>query len=118
MIERNTRANEPSVIRTEPLPVGGYNNFWMERGTTVIPTRRRSLIVDPPNGRLPQLTPDAQHRITSAELARLDDVRQGRLPTDSYDQLDLGDRCIWYRGIPSFPTDTTTTITSCKRPIT
>ena len=108
VVERNTRANEPSVIRTEPLPaggnVGGYNNFWMERGTTVIPTRRTSLIVDPPNGRLPQLTPDAQRRITSAELARLDDVRQGRLPTDSYDQLDLGDRCIWYRGIPSFPT--------------
>ena len=48
--------------------------------------------------------PDAERRITSPELARLDDVRQGRVPTDSYHQLDLGDRCIWYRGIPSFPT--------------
>ena len=108
VVDRNAQWDKPSVIRTEPLPaggnVGGYNNFWMEDGTTVIPTRRTSLIVHPPNGRLPRLTPDAERRITSDELARLDDVRQGRLPTDSYDQLELGDRCIWYRGIPSFPT--------------
>ena len=26
------------------------------------------------------------------------------MPADSYDQFDLGDRCIWYRGIPSLPT--------------
>ena len=108
VVERNNRANEPSVVRTEPLPVGGnvggYNNFWMERGTKAVPTRRTSLIIDPPDGRLPPLTPDAERRITSPELARLDDVRQGRVPTDSYHQLDLGDRCIWYRGIPSFPT--------------
>ena len=107
-VDRNNRANEPSVVRTEPLPaggnVGGYNNFWMDRGTTVIPTRRTSLIMDPPDGRLPSLTPDAQRLITSSEMQLLDDVRQGRLPIDSYDQLDLGDRCIWYRGIPSFPT--------------
>jgi hypothetical protein len=25
-------------------------------------------------------------------------------PLAHYDQLDLGDRCIWYRGVPSFPT--------------
>ena len=26
------------------------------------------------------------------------------MPADSWEQLDLGDRCIWYRGVPSFPT--------------
>ena len=35
--------------------VGGYNNFWMDQGTNVIGTRRTSLIVDPPNGRLPRI---------------------------------------------------------------
>ena len=108
VVDRNDRLNEPSVVRTEPLPVGGdvgaYNNFWFDRGTTVVPTRRTSLIVDPPDGRLPPLTPEAHKRITSPEAQRLAAVRRGRLPADSWEQLDLGDRCLWYRGIPAFPT--------------
>ena len=108
VVDRNNRANAPSVVRTEPLPAGGnvgaYNSFWVDRGTTVVPTRCTSLIVDPPNGRLPRLTQDAQRRRTSPERQRLTDVREGRVPADSYDQFDLGDRCIWYRGIPSLPT--------------
>ena len=84
--------------------VGAYNNFWMERGTTVVPTRRTSVIVDPPNGRLPPLTAAASETLTSAAAGRLMDVRRGNLPADSWEQLDLGDRCLWYRGIPSFPT--------------
>ena len=83
---------------------GSYNNFWMERGTAVVPTRRTSVIVLPPNGRLPAVTAQTHARMTSPEAARLADVRRGRLPADSYEQLDLGDRCIWYRGVPSFPT--------------
>src|SRR3954471_21697162 len=38
-----------------PLPpgqVGGYNQFWYEWGTKVVPDKRTSLIVDPPDGRL------------------------------------------------------------------
>tara|TARA_R110000787_G_scaffold9353_9_gene32769 strand:+ start:373 stop:1455 length:1083 start_codon:yes stop_codon:yes gene_type:complete len=38
---------------------GAYNNFWMDYGTTMNEDRRTSLIVDPPNGRLPALTPQA-----------------------------------------------------------
>ena len=52
--DANTRANAPSEVRTEPLPVGGnvggYNSFWLDRGTTVVPTRRTSIIIDPPEG--------------------------------------------------------------------
>ena len=40
--------------------VGGYNNFWLDGGTR--PTGRTSLIVDPPNGRLPARTPEAARR--------------------------------------------------------
>ena len=108
VVDQNTRANAPSVIRAEPLPVGGnvggYNNFWLDRGTTVVPTRRTSLIFEPANGRLPALTPEAQRRRDSPERQRLTAIREGRVPADSYDQLDLGDRCIWYRGVPSLPT--------------
>ena len=104
----NARANAPSAVRTEPLPVGGsigaYNSFWIARGPTVVPTRRTSLIVDPPNGRLPALTAAAARRINSPERRHLKDVREGLAPADSYTQFDVGDRCIWYRGVPSLPT--------------
>ena len=108
VVEANARANAPSVIRDEPLPVGGnvggYNAFWLDRGTTVVPTRRTSLVVDPPNGRLPALTPEAEAHVTSAERQRLKAIREGLVPADSHEQFDYGDRCIWYRGVPSLPT--------------
>jgi hypothetical protein len=37
-----------------------YNEAWWDRGSTVVPSLRTSLIVDPPTGRLPALTPAAQ----------------------------------------------------------
>jgi len=36
-----------------------YNSFWMDYGTTMNEDQRTSLIVDPKNGRLPELTPEA-----------------------------------------------------------
>ena len=108
VVDRNNRANAPSVVRTELLPVGGnvggYNSFWLERGTTVVPTRRTSLIFDPATGRLPPLTAEAERWRSSPEREQLTAVREGHLPAESYEQLDLGDRCIWYRGVPSLPT--------------
>ncbi len=104
-VDRNDRLRRAPAQRTDAGgSVGAYNNFWMERGTTVVPTRRTSIIFDPPNGRLPALTPEADERLTSSEARRIAEVRRGDLPADSWEQLDLGDRCLWYRGIPSFPT--------------
>ena len=40
--------------------VGGYNNFWLDGGTR--PTGRTSLIVDPPNGKIPPLTAGGAQR--------------------------------------------------------
>ena len=108
VVDRNARANAPSEVRTEPLPVGGnvggYNSFWLDRGTTVVPTRRTSIIIDPPNGRLPALTPKTARRLASPEAQRILDIQLAVLDPDSYEQLDLNDRCIWYRGIPTFST--------------
>ena len=39
-----------------------YNDFWWDRGTEVVGTRRTSLIVDPPDGRMPALTPAGEQR--------------------------------------------------------
>jgi len=36
-----------------------YNDSWWDRGTKVVPTRRTSIVVDPPDGRVPPLTAEA-----------------------------------------------------------
>ena len=96
------------MVRTEPLPVGGnvgaYNSFWTDQNTSVVGTMRTSLILDPPDGRLPPLTPEALARITSPESRHLADVNDGRVPADGPEQMGLSERCLWYRGIPSIPT--------------
>ncbi len=51
--------------------VGNYNQFWFDRGTTVVGTRRTSLVTDPPDGRIPALTPEAETKqATEAEARR------------------------------------------------
>src|SRR5260370_22348117 len=49
---------------------GSYNQFWFDSGTKVISTRRTSLVVDPPDGRIPPLTPDAKKRSEAVAAAR------------------------------------------------
>ena len=50
--------------------VGDYNNFWYDRGTKVLGSRRTSLIVDPSDGRIPPLTPEARKREAEETEAR------------------------------------------------
>jgi hypothetical protein len=40
----------------------GYNDFWWDRGTKVVSSLRTSLVVDPSDGRIPPLTPEAQKK--------------------------------------------------------
>jgi hypothetical protein len=75
----------------------GYNDFWWDRGTKVVSTLRTSLIVDPPDGRIPPLTEDAQKRAAArAEARRLH-------PADGPEDLSLADRCIARPGPPMLP---------------
>ena len=104
-VDRNAELWEAPAQRAEAGGnVGAYNNFWMERGRTVVPTLRTSIITDPPNGRLPAVTPEVERWLDSDEAAYRTAVRRGDLPADTFEQLDGGDRCLWYRGVPSFPT--------------
>ncbi len=68
--------------------VGGYNNFWMDQGTNVIGTRRTSLIIDPPNGRLPEVTETGRARAAANRGSFSSD-----LPA-SYTDLSNSDRCL------------------------
>ena len=74
---------------------GSFNNFWWERGTTVVPTRRTSLIVDPPNGRIPPLTLDGQQRADARAEAR-------DRPAASWEDRSAFERCVT-RGLPRLP---------------
>ena len=88
-----TTASDQVDRRADGTP-GFYNNFWLDRGTTVVGTRRTSLIVDPPNGRLPALTSEAARRAASPEAQRMADANRGRVPAVSWEDLEPGDRCI------------------------
>jgi hypothetical protein len=61
------------------------------------PLRQTSLIIDPPNGRLPALTADAQRRET--QLQALLNERGG---SDSYTDRNNSERCL-SRGAPKLP---------------
>ena len=71
-----------------------YNELWRERGGLLLQT---SLIVDPPDGRLPPLTPEAQAR-EKADPAQ----RRKREESQPWTHYNLAVRCIT-RGAPKLP---------------
>ena len=95
-------ADRPSEVRTEPLPVGapvgGYNNFWFDRGAGVVDDNRTSLIVSPQTGRVPQLQPGLE----MVELSLGEDipgtrpvrVRAAGVGADSWQDRGLAERCL------------------------
>src|SRR5205814_8218884 len=65
--------------------VGGYNNFWLDPGshyTSIDGRKRASLVIDPPDGRVPPLTPDAQKRRTSDASNRRPTADEGARDDD------------------------------------
>ena len=88
-VERDVQSWNREARRTEAGGnVGAYNNFWMDRGLKSVGTRRTSLIVYPPNGRMPAMTPSGQERAQ----ARRDYAREH--PADSWVDRPPYDRCI------------------------
>ena len=72
--------------------VGGYNNFWLDPGERVAVIdgqKRSSLIIDPPDGRIPPLTAEAR--------ARNQERMKARAGTGQYDHPEyrpLAERCL------------------------
>ena len=67
---------------------GTYDEFWFDFGSDVSADRRTSLVVDPPTGRIPDLTPVARERM-AARRAYLADH-----PADSWEDRNLAERCL------------------------
>jgi hypothetical protein len=64
-----------------------YNEFWWDNGSRVVSTRQTSLVIDPADGKIPPLTPEAQKRAASRAGAR-----QG--PAAGPEDRGAGERCL------------------------
>ncbi len=71
---------------------GTYNQFWWEEGGFL---KQTSLVVDPPNGRIPLLTPEGERRRAALRARGLDG-------SDNPEERNLAERCIT-RGAPKLP---------------
>ena len=79
-------------------PVGNYNLFWTDRGMTaavVDGEYRSSIIVDPPDGRIPTLAGAPQRRSVARAF--------GESAADGPEQRPLGERCLLSFGSSAGP---------------
>jgi hypothetical protein len=86
--------NPGSGISTEDLtalmPTGAYNDFWLEKGELSL---RTSLLVDPPDGKYPPVTPEAMQRRGQVRSSFAQEGFETWLDFSTYD------RCLT-RGMP------------------
>jgi hypothetical protein len=92
--------------------VGGYNTFWLAGGTNVVSIDgqlRTSIIVDPPNGRVPPMKPAAREKLQKLLAARVDpsasESDAGGPPSafDNPEARPLSERCLLGFGSTSGP---------------
>ena len=83
--ERDAERERNSDQPPPPGQTGAYNSFWFERGVT---GEQTSLVVDPPTGLLPDLTPPAAARAEAIHAVRYSDRR------DWTTDFHLYDRCL------------------------
>ena len=83
-VERTPQAGDP----------GTYNQAWFDPGTRVVADRRTSLVVDPPDGRIPY-TPEIRERGRLQAIYRVSGQR------NSWVDVDTGERCLT-DGVPMF----------------
>ena len=78
-------------------PTEAPDNWWQIAYKNIENGAQAWMVIDPPEGRIPPLTPEAQQKQQDAAEAR---KRNTRGPADSYTDRSLYDRCIT-RGFPT-----------------
>lgn len=91
------RRNEEPPPGSKQTGTGTYNTFFREFGTRTVKTLRTSIITDPPDGRIPALTPAA----AEIKRRRLERLKKAENPED----LGLQDQCLTFltSGPPLLP---------------
>jgi len=78
--------------------VGAYNDAFFERGKSGVKSRRTSLIIDPPDGRIPAFTPEAQQKVDARTK------HEAVSPADRPEDRWLTERCILFGAtVPMLP---------------
>src|SRR5262245_50479685 len=98
--EQEAAAFERQTIERQSTTNNTAGPDWWDPGTRRLTNRRTSLIVDPSNGRMPSMTPDAQARTAARAQARRD-----RGPAEGPEDLALNERCLSWAtaGPPMLP---------------
>ena len=99
--EIRTRNNMDRRDGSAEADVGrAYNDFWWDRGTKIVKTRRTSLVIDPADGKIPSLTAAGKERQTERQAAN-----RGK-EFDGPENRPLAERCIIWAstGPPMLPT--------------
>ena len=101
-IRRRSRDSDTSdrAARVAQGDIIPYNDFWFDKGTTVT-TDRTSLVVDPPDGRIPSLTEEAERAQAVRREARRG-VGRDEPPIGGWVE-DLGDGVRCTRGFNAGP---------------
>ena len=134
-IQRNEKSAEPSAADRSAPPVGGetstpksyleilfragggavggYNNFWLAPGTQVVTVdgqKRTTIIVDPPDGRIPPMEREAKERVAALRARAVDpSAAEGGAaagPMSAFEnpeQRPLAERCLLGFGSTSGP---------------
>ena len=96
---------------------GGYNRFWLEGGRQLITVdgqKRSSIVIDPPDGKIPPMKPEARQRIARLRAAAVDpsagEAAAASGPPGAFDGPEsrpLAERCLLgfnsTSGPPSLP---------------
>ena len=91
---QQTNADRP----LRPGEVGAYNDAFFERGKQGVKSRRTSLIIDPPDGRIPPFTPEAQKRFDARQ------AEEALRPADGPEDRWLTERCVLFGAtVPMLP---------------
>jgi len=91
---------EKETLKERLATLSTGDREWWDPGTKVMKARRTSLVVDPPDGRIPAITPEARKRAAARA-----DARRGHGPADTWEDRSLSERCIWFgsAGPPMLP---------------
>jgi hypothetical protein len=83
------------TIQSFETPLNAPSGWW-QPNLTMVKGAQAWFVVDPPDGKIPPMTPEATQRIAAQAAARRN---SGRGPADSWEDRSLYDQCI-SRGLP------------------
>ena len=92
--QRIDGTDAPRPAEAAPAEINGraYSRVWQDRGTTLVATLRTSQVIDPPNGKVPPMTPEAQAKFEASH------AYFKRHPADGPEDRSLWERCILFGG--------------------